>query len=210
MTIWQTFRGLLADRRGWIATGLFGLGSAAVYFLIEGPAASLGYYEYQAISRTAGLILSAFYIFPLTRILMRGRIPMGEPRIYMWIALAVTVNVLSFALSSLLTILIYILAPDALLLLPPEWHQPVIETFVLVPLLGLFVWETGLISANVPRKSNGFDSIEHPANLRNGTLYYTCTQYIKIAGLKYDFKISAYHKSLDIPNMRSHMMKTPA
>ncbi|MEO0907350.1 MAG: hypothetical protein AAFY07_07455 [Pseudomonadota bacterium] len=137
---------LLRNRVGWQAAAALFLVSIPIGYFVERPASELGFYTYNAISRSVGILVFAGFIFPLVRSALRGRVEMSSPRWLAWLALSIALAIFSFVASFAMVAVSYLLEIDAVLYIAPGWHQSVAEVLITPIFVAVFVWEIGLIA----------------------------------------------------------------
>ncbi len=137
---------LLRNRVGWQAAAVLFLASIPMAYFVERPASELGFYTYNAILRSVGILVFAGFIFPLVRSVLRGRVEMSSPRWLAWFALSIVLTMFSFMAGLAMVVFSYLLKIDAVLYIAPGWDQYVAEALITPIFVAVFVWEIGLIA----------------------------------------------------------------
>ena len=137
---------LLKNRVGWQAGAILFLVSIPIAYFVERPASELGFYTYNAISRSVGILVFAGFIFPLVRSVLRGWVEMSSSRWLAWFALSIVLTLFSFMASFALVTVSYLFEIDAVLYIAPEWQQYVAEVLITPIFVAAFVWGIGLIA----------------------------------------------------------------
>ncbi|QFT76036.1 hypothetical protein [Erythrobacter sp. THAF29] len=145
MTTLQIWADLLRHKVGIAAAFLLFLFNIPVSVFLGDLATRAGYFEYRAVSDAIGIVYFAFFIFPVLRITLRGKLALGPPRWAVWAGVEVLLSIATFLVVYALIIVGILLWPNLGMTIPSQWQEFILEVLIVPFLLGVFVWQVGLV-----------------------------------------------------------------
>lgn len=130
---------------GWAAALGLALINIPIEIEFQQSGLYLSYWTYLLANEIVGLVCYMAFALLLFRRLMRGRLELGPPRWSIWVSAMLILSIARIAVVLALLVLSYVLVPDLMLILAPEWHEFALEVLISPLLLGFYIWEIALV-----------------------------------------------------------------